>query len=103
MEVSTGYTVNTIVLSVDSYNNPFSAVTFNTTMFQNGSVYTGLTLSYNLVNPATASFNFSWSASTFGDYQFYAQNNVTGTLFISDIVNVIPNPNDIVVNVYTGE
>jgi hypothetical protein len=102
MEVSTGYTVNTVVASVDSYNNPYSSATFTTEMFQNGLPYTGLTLSYALTDSTKALFNFSWSATTIGDYNFYALNNITGTIFISGIVNVVPAPGSVIVKTYVG-
>ena len=100
MKFVTGYTITTIVPSLDFNNNPVSATSFNTEVYQNGVPYTGITLNIMLADPVLATFNFSFSASTIGDYQFYAFNNATSAVFISDTFQVVSSPFD--ANIYIG-
>lgn len=90
MQARTGQTIFENILSVDADNNAVSAVTFDITTIQNGIEYSGITVTMTLVDAARGIFSSSWSADTIGDYQNYIKNNNTNVIFISDIVNILP-------------
>ncbi len=101
MKIRTGQTINESVLSCDNLNNPITGVTFDAQMFKNGSLFTGITISENLSNPERAIYVFSWSASTFGDYQLYVKNNDTDVIYMSDTYSVVTD-NEANLTVYVG-
>ena len=101
MNVGTGQTVYEQIISLDCDNNPVTGATFDTAMYQNGNVYTGITVSVALTDSAIGVFTTSWSASTVGDYQMYAKNNNTSVVFISNDVYV-KSDRDLDTNVYIG-
>jgi hypothetical protein len=88
MAVVTGQTVFEDILSLDADNNPVSGATFDIVMTKNGAIYSGLTVDVNLIDASRGIFSMSWSASTEGDYQMYAKNNVTNVIFIANTVTV---------------
>ena len=89
MKIKTGQTIYENVLSFDNLNNPITGATFDTQMFKNGVLFTGITVSETLSDSTRALFLFSWSASTLGDYQLYVNNNTTTVLFMSDTYSVV--------------
>ena len=89
MKIATGNTVYENVLSFDEYNNPVTGVSFDSQIFKDGILYTGITVSKTLSNSDRALYTFSWSASTFGEYQLYVKNNNTTVLFMSDVFSVV--------------
>ncbi len=90
MRIKTGNTVNELVLSFDSNNNPVSATTFTQYFYIDGVLTSSITPSITLVNASAATFSISWSASTTGMHQLHLQNNVTSVLFVSEIYDVRP-------------
>lgn len=88
--IRTGQTVHEIVESFDPRNNniPVSGATFTNVIIKDGSTYTGITVTSSLSDATNAIFDFSWSASTTGIYQFHAKNDNTNVIFVSDIYNV---------------
>lgn len=101
MNVRTGQTVYEQIISLDGDNNPVTGATFDTAMYQNGDVYTGITVSMALTDASKGVFTASWSASTVGDYQMYAKNNNTSVVFISDNV-FVKSDRDLDTSVYIG-
>ena len=73
MNIGTGQTVYEQIISLNVDNDPVSGATFDTIMYRNGTTYTGLTISMALSDASRGVFTASWSASTTGDYQLYAQ------------------------------
>lgn len=101
MKIATGQTVYEQIISLDLDNNPVSGATFDTVMYRNGITYTGLTVTTALEDASRGVFTASWSASTVGEYQLYAKNNITSVIFISDNVSV-KYDNELSTNVYIG-
>ena len=101
MNVGTGQTVYEQIISLDLDNNPVTGVTFDTAMYKDGDIYTGITVSMMLTDTLRGVFTASWSASTVGDYQMYAKNNNTSVVFISDNV-FVKSDRDLDTNVYIG-
>ena len=87
-EITTGYTVHEVVLSLDSNNNPISGATFSLVSYKDGNPYMGLTPDITLTDVSTGAFDLSFSASTIGTYQVYAKNDTTNVLFVSDLYEV---------------
>jgi hypothetical protein len=90
MKIPTGRTVYQLFTSLDSNNNPVSAATFDIVTLKNGTQYSGVTVLASLVDDFRGIFSASWSADTTGDYQIYIKNDVTNVIFLSEIVNVLP-------------
>jgi len=101
MNIATGQTVYEQIISVNEDNNPVTGATFDTTMYKDGSSYTGLTISISLEDASRGVYSATWSASTVGEYQLYAKNNITSVIFISDNVSV-KYDNELSTNVYIG-
>jgi len=101
MNIGTGTTVYEQIISLDLDGRPVSGATFDTVMYQDGITYTGLTISMVLSDAPRGVFTASWSASTIGNYQLYAKNNITSVVFIADNVSVLSD-SDITTNVYIG-
>jgi hypothetical protein len=70
-------------------------------MYRDGTTYTGLTVNMAISDASRGVFTASWSASTTGDYQLYAKNNITSVVFIADNITVVPD-SEITTNVYIG-
>ncbi len=103
MKIKTGITVYDIMVSVDSDNQPVSGATFTSNFYLDGQNYNGITPTITLNNYSAATFSISWSASTFGFHQLHIKNNVTSTIYMSDIFNVRPdNEVDASFTIYTG-
>jgi len=101
MIIGTGQTVYEQIISVNEDNNPVTGATFDTTMYRDGSSYTGVTVSVTLEDAARGVYTASWSATTTGDYQLYAQNNTTSVIFIADNV-IVKSDNELGTNIYIG-
>jgi hypothetical protein len=101
MNIGTGTTVYEQIISLDADNNPVSGATFDTLMYRNGTSYTGLTVTMALSDASRGVFTASWSATTTGDYQLYAKNNITSVVFIADNIAVKPD-SELSTNVYIG-
>lgn len=101
MNIGTGQTVYEQILSTDADNNPVTATTFDIVTYRDSELYTGITTTVTLTDAARGVFTAEWSASTTGNYQIYAKNNVTSVIFISDSVIVKPD-NELSTNVYIG-
>jgi hypothetical protein len=90
MDIRTGETIFDNIISLDINGNPLSAATFNTIFFINGIVTTNVVLSINLSCPATATFNASFSSSTYGYHQYRVVNNLNGVVYMSEVYVVKP-------------
>jgi len=101
MNIGTGQTVYEQIVSVNEDNNPVTGTTFDIAMYRDGVTYTGITVSTSLTDPSRGVYTAEWSASTTGDYQLYAKNNITSVIFIADNVIVKPD-NELSTNVYIG-
>ena len=97
-DITTGTTVHELVVSARKTNNqPITATTFTTTIYRNGIIDTGTTVSLNLIDAAEAVFDATWSASTNGTYQLHVQNDVTTVIYISEIYNITDSGADTIV------
>lgn len=101
MEARIGQTITDIFMSLDADNNPVSGATFDIFPIKDGLVFTGLTISTTLSDASRGLFYASWSADTTGDYQLYIKNNDTNVIFITDVVNVLPD-SSFEQNIYIG-
>ena len=101
MDIGTGQTVYEQIISVNADNEPVVGTTFDTTIYKDGSEYSGITVSVAITDSSRAVYTATWSAATTGDYQLYAKNNITSVIFISDNVIVKPD-NELSTNVYIG-
>lgn len=101
MKIRTGQTVYESVLSYNNANAPVTGVTFDTKLFNNGITQTGITISEVLADEGRGLYTFSWSASTYGDYQLYVKNIDTNVLYISNVYKVVSN-NEADMTVYVG-
>jgi hypothetical protein len=90
MDIRTGQTIFENIMSLDVDGNPLSAATFDSSFFLNGSATTAVTLSINLSDASTGTFNASFSSSTYGFHQYRALNNLSGVIYMSDIYIVKP-------------
>ena len=90
MDIRTGETIYENIMSLDINGNPLSATTFSTSFFINGSITTGVTVTISLSDAPTATFNASFSSSTYGYHQYRALNNVTEVVYMSDVYVVKP-------------
>lgn len=90
MDIRTGETIFENIMSLDVNGNPLSSATFDTSFFINGSATTAVTLTIGLADSLTATFNASFSSTTYGFHQFRALNNITGVVYMSDIYVVKP-------------
>ena len=88
MTIITGETVYEQILSLNPDNNPVIGATFDTAIYKDGIIDTGITVSIGLTDFSRGVFTAEWSASTSGDYQLYAKNNSTNVIFVSDTVDV---------------
>jgi hypothetical protein len=101
MIIGTGQTVYEQILSVNEDNYPITGATFDIAMYRDGSPYTGITVNILLTDDSRGVFTADWSASTVGDYQLYAKNNLTSVIFISDNV-IVKTDAELDTNVYIG-
>jgi hypothetical protein len=101
MIIGTGQTVYEQIISLNEDNNPVTGVTFDTSMYRDSSLYTGITVSTSLTDASRGIYTAEWSASTTGDYQLYVKNNNTSVVFISDSV-IVKTESEISTNVYIG-
>ena len=79
MKIRTGQTIYEAVLSLDTNNNPISAATFTTALYNNGQNINSV-INISLTDNIKAVFAMSWSAETFGNYQMYAKNDITNVI-----------------------
>ena len=96
-----GQTIYDHIISTDSNNIPVTAATFDNVLYRNGSVYTGATLNFSLIDSFRGIYQASFSSSTTGEYQIYSNNQTTNTIYISGIFS-IKNPEDISTSIYIG-
>ncbi len=101
MFIGTGQTIYEQIISIDVDNNPVTGATFDTAMYRNGFLYTGITIGITLSDADRGVFIADWSASTVGDYQMYVKNNDTSVIFISDNV-IVKSDEELSTNVYIG-
>lgn len=90
MKAKTGQTIYDDIMSLDADNNPISAATFDTVVTNNGVEYSGVTVNISLTDAFRGIFLAAWSADTTGDYQIYLKNSITNVVFISNVVNILP-------------
>lgn len=103
MLIKTGFTINELVLSFDTNNNPVSGATFTQNFYIDGVLTNSVVPNISLVNPTTATFSISWSASTFGIHQMHLKNNITDVVYVSELYNARPdNEVDVSPNIYLG-
>lgn len=89
MNITTGQTVYELIRSFNPTTNlPITPTNFSFTMYTDGLVNTGITVSSSLSNASEGIYSVYWSASTLGTYQLYADNLDTGVVYISEIYNV---------------
>lgn len=89
MNITTGQTVYELVRSFNpTTNNPVTPATFSSTVYTNGVVNTGVTISSILSNPSEGIYSISWSASTLGTYQVNIENTTTSVVYVSEIYSV---------------
>ncbi len=101
MIIGTGQTVYEQIISLDADNNPVSGATFDTSMYRNGVLYSGITIGILLSDASNGIFSAEWSASTTGTYQMYVKNNYTSVIFISDNV-IVKSDEELSTNIYIG-
>lgn len=101
MEAKTGQTINENFMSLDADNNPVSGATFDIVPIKDSLVFTALTVSITLLEASRGLFFTSWSADTIGNYQLYIKNNDTNVIFITDVVNILPD-SSFDQNIYIG-
>ena len=101
MDIGTGQTVYEQIISINADNAPVVGTTFDTTMYRNSSEYSGVTIGVALTDASRGVYTATWSASTTGDYQLYAKNNITNVVFISNNVIVKPD-NELSTTIYIG-
>jgi len=90
MIIKTGNTVTELVLSFDEYNRAVPTTTFTEYFYIDGVLTNSIVPTITLVNPTSATFSVSWSASTYGMHQLHLKNDTTSVLFVSDIYDVRP-------------
>jgi hypothetical protein len=72
-------------------------------IYTNGVVNTGVTINVVLSDIDEGIYTIYWSASTFGTYQAYIENNANNVVYVSEIYNLKPdNEVDNITNVYVG-
>jgi hypothetical protein len=70
-------------------------------MYKDGDSHTGVTVNILLTDADRGVFTADWSASTFGNYQLYAKNNITSVVFISNNV-IVKLDDELSTNIYVG-
>jgi len=87
MKIRTGQTVYENII-FDNNITSFTAI-----LIKDGTVMTGVTIHRNSIISASTStlHSFSWSASTFGDYQLYLDKSPMGSTvpYLSDHYSVV--------------
>jgi hypothetical protein len=101
MEARTGQTITENFMSLDADNNPVPGATFDIASIKDGLIFTGLTVTTTLSDASRGLFYASWSADTIGNYQLYIKNNDTNVIFITDVVNILPD-SSFDQNIYIG-
>jgi len=103
MLIKTGFTVNELILSFDTNNNPVSGATFTQNFYIDGVLNNSIVPTITLSNANTGTFSVSWSASTFGIHQMHLKNNSTNVLYVSELYNVRPDSEvDVSPTIYVG-
>ena len=100
MPYPTGATIYDHVVSVDQNNAAVSGATFDTVLFRNGAT-SPLSVTVALDDDVRGVFLMSFTPTLYGQYQLYAKNNSTGTIFMSDFYDVSTG-NTTVGTVYIG-
>lgn len=86
MNIGTGQTVYELVRSFNpNTNNPVAPATFSSTVYINGVINTGVTVTMSLSDATEGIYTASWSASTLGTYQLHIENDSTDVIYMSEI------------------
>ena len=89
MNISTGQTIHELVRSFNpTTNTPVTPVTFSSTVYVDGIINTGVTVSSFLSSASEGMYSISWSASTLGTYQLNIENTTTSVVYVSEIYSV---------------
>lgn len=89
MNITTGQTVYELLRSFDpTTNSPVVPANFSTTVYTDGVVNTGVTVSALLSNASEGIYSVSWSASTLGTHQLNIENTTTSVVYVSEIYSV---------------
>jgi len=99
--IGTGQTVYEQILSLNQDGLPVTGATFDIAMYKDGDSHTGVTVNILLTDADRGVFTADWSASTFGNYQLYAKNNITSVVFISNNV-IVKSDDELSTNIYVG-
>lgn len=91
LNISIGQTVNEIVQSFDTNNNPVTGATFSLDFYIDGVKTNAVVPNIQLTNGPTATYSISWSSSTVGFHQFYLKNDTTNILYVSELYSVVTN------------
>jgi hypothetical protein len=97
---TTGSTIYQQVISVDDNNMAVSGATFDTVLFQDGAESL-LTANVTEVDPARGVFMASFTPIQYGSYQLYMKNNITTTIFVSEVYNVVASGSS-AIDIYVG-
>jgi hypothetical protein len=89
MKIKTGQTVYENIVSYNNMNIPITGVTFDSNIYRDGVLYTGITINEEISDIERAMYKFSWSASSYGDYQLYVKNLSTSVIYQSDVYKVV--------------
>lgn len=100
IDAKTGQTIYEIIQSFDTNNNPITGVTFDLNFYVNGQISNLISPDITLVNPTAATYSVSWSSDTYGYHQFYAKNDNTNVIYVSEVYNV--NSGDTQPIIYVG-
>tara|TARA_B100000497_G_C7389934_1_gene248546 strand:+ start:154 stop:471 length:318 start_codon:yes stop_codon:yes gene_type:complete len=89
MNITTGQTIYELIKSFDPTTNaPVVPSVFNSTVYTDGVINTGVTVNITLSNSLEGIYSMSWSASTLGSYQLNVENLTTDVTYLSEIYSV---------------
>ena len=87
MSYTTGSTIYQQVISVDESNIAVSGATFDTILFFNGAS-SAIPVNVSEMDPTRGIFTASFTPTVSGVYQLYMKNNITTTIFVSEVYSV---------------
>lgn len=89
MNITTGQTTYELIRSFDPTTNaPVIPSVFNSTVYTDGIINTGVTVTATLSSASEGMYSLSWSASTLGSYQLRVENLTTSVIYVSDVYSV---------------
>tara|TARA_B100000900_G_scaffold415311_1_gene444740 strand:- start:2512 stop:2829 length:318 start_codon:yes stop_codon:yes gene_type:complete len=89
MDITTGQTTYELIRSFDPTTNaPVVPSVFNSTVYVDGVINTGVTVTTTLSSAPEGIYSLSWSASTLGSYQLSVENVTTSVVYMSEIYYV---------------